>query len=143
MYNLTVVIAHTFFVGEEQWLVHNDLCLPDHIVLGFQRHVETKASTIGGTSLMGFGNWKEMVSAAIYGGKKPKISVILDDFHGDDVVQKFQRAAQAGALPNANPTNWEMSMLYDNKEVLSKVDFWLNGKKYRIDVDTWKAIQIE
>jgi hypothetical protein len=23
MYNLTVAIAHTFFVGEEQWLVHN------------------------------------------------------------------------------------------------------------------------
>jgi hypothetical protein len=24
MYNLTVVRAHTFFVGDEQWLVHND-----------------------------------------------------------------------------------------------------------------------
>ncbi len=23
MYNLTVVTAHTFFVGERQWLVHN------------------------------------------------------------------------------------------------------------------------
>jgi hypothetical protein len=23
MYNLTVAVAHTFFVGEEQWLVHN------------------------------------------------------------------------------------------------------------------------
>jgi hypothetical protein len=26
MYNLTVAIAHTFFVGEEQWLVHNAKC---------------------------------------------------------------------------------------------------------------------
>ncbi len=24
MYNLTVATAHTFFVGEGQWLVHND-----------------------------------------------------------------------------------------------------------------------
>jgi hypothetical protein len=23
MYNLTVAVAHTFFVGDEQWLVHN------------------------------------------------------------------------------------------------------------------------
>lgn len=23
MYNLTVAVAHTFFVGEQQWLVHN------------------------------------------------------------------------------------------------------------------------
>jgi len=26
MYNLTVATAHTFFVGEGQWLVHNDFC---------------------------------------------------------------------------------------------------------------------
>src|SRR5262249_47910440 len=29
MYNLTVAIAHTFFVGHQQWLVHND-CHPLH-----------------------------------------------------------------------------------------------------------------
>ena len=27
MYNLTVDVAHTFFVGDGQWLVHNDDCL--------------------------------------------------------------------------------------------------------------------
>ena len=26
MYNLTVDVAHTFFVGEQQWLVHNADC---------------------------------------------------------------------------------------------------------------------
>jgi hypothetical protein len=26
MYNLTVAIAHTFFVGDQQWLVHNTAC---------------------------------------------------------------------------------------------------------------------
>ena len=29
MYNLSVAVAHTFFVGEHQWLVHND-CIPGY-----------------------------------------------------------------------------------------------------------------
>jgi hypothetical protein len=32
MYNLTVAIAHTFFVGEEEWLVHNVDCVKFNFV---------------------------------------------------------------------------------------------------------------
>lgn len=31
MYNLTVEDAHTFFVGDEQWLVHNDCYVPRNL----------------------------------------------------------------------------------------------------------------
>jgi hypothetical protein len=30
MYNLTVGGAHTFFVGEQRWLVHNSSCVDDY-----------------------------------------------------------------------------------------------------------------
>ncbi|MCB8944224.1 MAG: hypothetical protein H6658_10760 [Ardenticatenaceae bacterium] len=42
MYNFTVATAHTYFIGEGQWLVHNDCQLPngvrDFLVDRFSRH---------------------------------------------------------------------------------------------------------
>ncbi len=45
MYNLTVAAAHTFFVGEGQWLVHNKC---KDAVLGINTYLDSFTSKVGG-----------------------------------------------------------------------------------------------
>jgi hypothetical protein len=58
MYNLTVAEAHTFFVGDKQWLVHNDCGVKygqKQLQLAFSNH----ASDFGVT-----GNWNKQNATA-------------------------------------------------------------------------------
>ncbi len=49
MYNLTVAVAHTFFVGDEQWLVHNTNCpeVAEALTAGLPYRKDGKGPTSG------------------------------------------------------------------------------------------------
>lgn len=51
MYNLTVDEAHTFFVGDGQWLVHNVDC-DTVLLLGYDRHLNRFRGKIPGVDIL-------------------------------------------------------------------------------------------
>lgn len=83
MFNLTVSEAHTYYVGQDGWLVHNGgWC--DHVVLGWRDSglsVTTKA--VNGRNLLHADDWSAQVIEA---AKNPSTKVTLSiDGMVDDV----------------------------------------------------------
>jgi hypothetical protein len=72
MYNLTVEEAHTFFVGEGQWLVHNLNCdLPQHMPARLRETADWAARTLNA------------LRPAEFGGKAPESITLLWDSTDD------------------------------------------------------------
>jgi hypothetical protein len=131
MYNLTVDTAHTFFVGEEQWLVHNaGPC--DELALGFSR------------KLPGFKNVVPDAKNYMDLGLDPYSSTFGNDIfdamnnskaiHFDVSDMRYLNGPD-GVLNGAshlNPTgstNWELRTIWDNPDLLSKTTFYRNGEE--------------
>jgi hypothetical protein len=126
MYNLSVETAHTFFVGEGQWLVHNAGC-NDHIVLGLRAYgLDDTAKSFGGRTLLSDANWKDTLLKGI-ADPNMKFTVSLDGLSGTSPYSQVMSAVQRGVGPNASPTNWELAQLYQGGR-LKDATFVQGGK---------------
>jgi hypothetical protein len=144
MYNLTVAIAHTFFVGEEQWLVHNaNHCGNDKIVkLGrgytqymiwrFQGFVdEIKWAGEDITSPSGFA---EYLNDALKAAKEIHFDVAGMDFSTlkkafqDDRIVNSPKDIPFGPDPkDTGFTNYELYRILTVRDYFAKTKFTKNG----------------
>jgi hypothetical protein len=123
MYNLTVDEAHTFFVGDGQWLVHNDCGYPGFGELGwtnYQRHPQGLSPGIyeyhswgdeNGPIYVGMTYSESIVSRlrvkqSSYGRNLDNVFYSAIDFNGDrhaaEVAERI-RIEQLMADPNVGP----------------------------------------
>ncbi|WP_174366346.1 polymorphic toxin-type HINT domain-containing protein [Deinococcus sp. JMULE3] len=112
MFNLTVSEAHTYYVGQDGWLVHN---CDDHIVLGLDKWgLGHTANAVGGRTLMSDPNWRATLIEAI-ADPKTKFTVSIDGMTGKDTYAKIMGAVQRAASGSneASLTDWEMKLLYE------------------------------
>lgn len=139
MYNLEVEEAHTFFVGTQGWLVHNNSIFQcTHVVLGWAIDEEwTKltatAKAVGGRTMKEVEGWSQLL-LQMTKDKKVKFTFSLDDMDLDEayeIKKAFENAYKNvkkwevdGQVPHFHSdtgaygyTEWEMYLLYRNKRL--------------------------
>ena len=134
MYNLSVGVAHTYFVGQMGWLVHNN----DHIVIvwrGVNDELINAADKLGARHLLDAPDWYDQIIEAAK-NSDTKVSVLVDGW-GDDIegsvesmVDKVKSEyGKTGIAPHPEDyygsyshTDWEMYIM-DRYKGLEKLDF--------------------
>ena len=92
------------------------------IAFGFEQQARGLASKIGGTHLMDLkGDWKAEFLKTISDSQK-ELHFSLDGFEGSFM--------QNVLTPRGN-TNWELNILYQNKEAFERTIFHFDGKIYK------------
>lgn len=133
MYNLSVDTAHTYFVGQQQWLVHNSC---GDVAFGFSKNLSRFKELIPGAR-----SYRDF-------GLDPYSSTFTDDLlnmmnNADnihfDISDMRGLNGSDGVLSgpidwNApGSTNWELRTIWDNPELLSKTTFYRNGQVISIE----------
>lgn len=111
MYNLTVDVAHTFFVGQQQWLVHNS-CFRGPAAKGFDwNHIVRNHSDLG--------------EGALQSGKK----TIFEGLTDKQIQARVQGAwANRELLKSQVDPDGVKRMLYSGIDEVSgqRVEMWFN-----------------
>ena len=128
MYNLTVDEAHTFFVGDGQWLVHNSGGCPTHVVLGLEAHgLEDTAQIVNGTTLMNDKNWMTTLETAI-ANPNTTFTFATDGLKGgESTYTQVMGAVQRAASGRGSNTDWELFRLHQSGRI-EGVNFVNGGK---------------
>ncbi len=141
MYNFTVADAHTYFVGDGQWLVHNVCPKPRklHAALG----INDTGQLFGfanNTRSHWYGTWHEgdlldyPVSSANFDSefktamdRATEIHFNLDDIRGD--LEAFRQLGASGKFGGAPWTATELYLVTTNPAWQAKTTFYRNGAK--------------
>ncbi len=153
MFNLTVSEAHTFYVGQNGWLVHN---CDNHIILGFASddwiELSATAKNLQGKTYQGVDNWHlKLIEAAADKKSRFKFTVNVTDMWVDTPseakafvenaykrVQKFEIKGNAPHYSSQyySMTDWEMYTLVRNGRQ-KDINFVLNQGN-TIIANPWK-----
>jgi hypothetical protein len=143
MYNFSVADAHTYFVGNDQWLVHNECKLfrKEHASLGlndelqlFEFSVNTKSHYYGmwhkgglldhPASAANFADFKTAMDRAKH------IHFNLDGIRGD--LEAFRQLGSGGKFDGSAPwTAVELFSVTTNPDWHAKTKFYLNGEELK------------
>ncbi len=131
MYNFTVATAHTYFVGEGKWLVHNDC---GKVALGLENYLGSFSTEKGASSytkwfddgvvgLEDLGSsgdfFTDMFTPAMNNAK----SVHFNTAGMGNLQEAIRNGTQGRLLPN-NYTNTELYMILHNREWYNKTTFY-------------------
>jgi hypothetical protein len=120
MYNLTVAVAHTFYVGEGQWLVHNWCGI---VALGIAPYLDDFAQQVGGSSWKVWAkhdpdNWKQYFMEVMSNENNP----VYFNLQGVEVWPGVSRASRGAN----GATDWELLMIKQHPEWWDRITF-MNG----------------
>jgi hypothetical protein len=128
MYNLTVDDAHTFFVGEQAWLVHNQC----RITLGLAETLENKNLLREFTEQVNGENWHSWGTSDGGLGWKVDFMRVMSD--PDNVVffnltgVNAWAGAQRGATIFGGPTDWELFQIRIHPQWWDRITWMLDGE---------------
>ena len=130
VYNFAVEDYHTYFVGENEILVHNicGLQLSNNetkkLALGLSDYLDDFAKANGAETWKNFAdpiNWKNGVNEALF---DPNTRIIFN-LNG---IDNPMRAVQRAAVGLGGATDWELYMIKQTQSAWDRITWYLNGQ---------------
>jgi hypothetical protein len=144
MYNFTVGEAHTYFVGDGQWLVHND-CKPP-VKFGYTDQLERFVGRIPGVSYLSSESWfPDLISREAMGHHSWKVRASEAMDVADQINFIIDGINLAAPDSSHWRTHWEMDQVI-SRGYTGKLDLWENGVKLgsveaKQWIQKWRALR--
>jgi preprotein translocase subunit YajC len=129
MYNLSVDTAHTFFVGEGQWLVHNADC--GEIAFGFTRNLPGFKKVVPQAQNymdLGLNPYADDFAQKLLQNMSDAKAIHFDISGMRMLTGEKGVLTGPGNLNALGSTNWELRTIWDSPVLREKTIFYLNGK---------------